>query len=148
MKCVKIRTFFEQGEKNDFTHPVVIARWCCTAGACLLGLQWEKTQQQAYLGPRSQDGSQQRSAGPAIQGRPPPCSPHFAGMYTWNFAGHSAFSAVTSPPAHSRKHGMLVLCLWPFSWFMMFDISPDGVKLSKHHVLGLDTEEFLPRLGQ
>lgn len=81
----------------------MIVKWCCTAGACLLGLQWEKTQQRGYLGPQSQDGSPQRSAVPAIQGHPPPCSPHFAGTYTWNYAGHSVFSAGTSPPANSRK---------------------------------------------
>lgn len=115
MKYVKIRTFFEWEEKDYFTHPVVIAKWCCTAGVCLLGLQWEKTQQRGYLGPQSQDGSPQRSAGPAIQGRPRPCSPHFAGMYTWNYAGHSVFSAETSPPANSRKSYVSVVSMAIFT---------------------------------
>lgn len=127
MKYVKIRTLFERGEKDYFTHPVVTAKWCCTAGACLRGLQWEKTQQRGYLGPQSPDGSPQRSAGPAIQGRPRPYSPHFAGMYTWNYAGHSVFSAETSPPAHSRKLDISVLSM---AIFMVRDI-PNLTRWSK-----------------
>lgn len=63
-------------------YRVVIAKWCYTAAACLLGQQWERRQQQGYQVLRSQDGSPQLSAGPASRGRLPPCSLRFAEMCT------------------------------------------------------------------
>lgn len=135
-------------------YPVVIAKWCCTAGACLLGQQWERRQQQGYQGPRSQDGSPQLSTRPASQGHPRPCSPHFAGMYTWNYAGRSVFSEETSPPVTTSEVQHQYICVSLVVTFCIVSkcvcvhISPGGVKLSKHPALDLDTVESLPKLGQ
>lgn len=85
-------------------------RWCCTAEACLLGQQWERRQQRGYRCLQSQDGSPQLSAEPANQGHPLLCSPHSAGMYTWNYAGHSVSSEETFPPAVSTA--MHHQCFW------------------------------------
>lgn len=103
MRAATLRFTANNKWKANFTHPVVTVKWCCTAGACLPGLQWERRQQQGYLGPQSPGGSPLPSAGPAIPGRPPPCSPRSAGTCTWSSVGRSVSSAGTSPPANSSR---------------------------------------------
>lgn len=80
-------------------YRAMIAKWCCTAGACLLGQQWGRRQQQGFPALPNRDGTPQLSAGPASRGRLPPYSPRFAGKCTWNCAGRSGFSEAISPPA-------------------------------------------------